>query len=158
MEYRTGRIGRVIIARVDHGDDLLAELTKLAESERINHAFFMMIGAIRDAQIVTGPKESTIPPDPMWHRVADAHEILGVGNILRKRGEHGGHGEPAIHLHAALGRGEESIVGCLRDRVDTYLTVEVVIFEIAGVGDGGGDDAPAERAYDDALGVARMMF
>ena len=152
MEYRTGRIGRVIIARVDHGEDLLAELTKLAESERIDQAFFMLIGAIGDAQIVTGPKETTIPPDPMWHSVADAHEILGVGNILLKDGE------PAILLHAALGRGEGSLVGCLRDSVETYLTVEVVIFEIAGVGGGGGDDAPAERAYDDALGVARMMF
>ena len=157
MEYRTGRIGRVIIARVDHGEDLLAELTKLAESERIDQAFFMLIGAIEDAQIVTGPKEATIPPDPMWHRVADAHEILGVGNILRKGGEDEGGGKPVIHLHAALGRGEGSLVGCLRDSVETYLTVEIVIFEIAGVG-GGGDDAPAERAYDDALGVARMMF
>ncbi len=152
MEYRTGRIGRVIIARVDHGEDLLAELTKLAELERIDQAFFMLIGAIGDAQIVTGPKESTTPPDPMWHRVADAHEVLGVGNILLKDGK------PAIHLHAALGRGEGSLVGCLRDSVETYLTVEVVIFEIAGIGGGGGDDAPAERAYDDALGVARMMF
>jgi len=150
MEYRTGRIGRVIIARVDHGEDLLAELTKLAESERIDQAFFVAIGAIGDAQIVTGPKEATIPPDPMWHRVADAHEVLGVGNILRKGGEDGEDGEPAIHLHAALGRSEGSLVGCLRDSVETYLTVEIVILEVTGV--------LAERAYDDALGVARMMF
>jgi len=38
----------------------------------------------------------------------------------------------------------------LRDSVETYLTVEIVILEVTGV--------LAERAYDDALGVARMMF
>ena len=34
MEYAKGRIGRVFTVRIDHGDDLILELIKLAELER----------------------------------------------------------------------------------------------------------------------------
>lgn len=144
MKCRTGSIGRVFLARVDHGEDLLVELTRLAWSEDIRQAFFMLIGAIRDARIVAGPKEDNVPPDPMWFSIADAHEILGIGNILRKNGE------PSIHIHAALGRAEKTLIGCLREKSMTYLTIEVFILEITG--------DLAERAYDDALGIARMVL
>ena len=144
MEYRTGSIGRVFIARIDHDEDLLSELTKLARSEDIEQAFFMLIGAVKNMRIVTGPKEDTVPPDPMWHSIAGAHEILSIGNILRKDGE------PSIHLHAALGKGRDVTVGCLRDSVDTYLTIEAIIIEISGI--------PAERVYDGMYGIARMAL
>ena len=144
MKYQTGSIGRAFLARVDHGEDLLVELTRLARSEDIRQAFFMLIGAIRDARIVTGPKEDTVPPDPIWSTITDAHEILGTGNILQKDGE------PSIHIHAALGREGETLTGCLRDSVGAYLTIEVFILEITG--------DLAERAYDDTLGITRMAL
>nr|QNO47168.1 hypothetical protein FLPJBPEJ_00012 [Methanosarcinales archaeon ANME-2c ERB4] len=144
MDYTAGSIGRVFVARIDHDEDLLAELVKLARSEEIEQAFFMLIGAVKNMQIVTGPKEDTVPPDPMWHSIAGACEILGIGNILRKNGN------PSIHLHAALGKGNDVTVGCLRDSVDTYLTTEAVIFEISGTA--------GERVYDDMYGIARMVL
>ena len=144
MKYKTGSIGRVFIARIDHDEDMLSELTKLARSEEIEQAFFMLIGAVKNMRIVTGPKEDIVPPDPMWRSIAGAHEILGIGNILRKDGE------PAIHLHAALGKGSEVTVGCLRDSVDTYLTTEAIILEVSGI--------PAERVYDGMYGIARMAL
>ena len=144
MDYTAGAIGRVFIARIDHDEDLLAELVKLARSEEIKQAFFMLIGAVKNMQVVTGPKEDTVPPDPMWHSIAGACEILGIGNIFRKDGN------PSIHLHAALGKGGDVTVGCLRDSVDTYLTTEAIIFEISGIA--------AERVYDEMYGIARMVL
>jgi len=144
MDYEVGSIGRVFLARIDHDEDLLDELVKLARSEEIKQAFFMLIGAVKNMQVVTGPKEDTVPPDPMWHSIAGACEILGIGNILRKDGN------PSIHLHAALGKGGDVTVGCLRDSVDTYLTTEAIIFEISGIA--------AERVYDDMYGIARMVL
>ncbi len=144
MDYTAGAIGRVFLARIDHDEDPLDELVKLARTEEIKQAFFMLIGAVKNIQVVTGPKEDTVPPDPMWHSIAGACEILSIGNILWKDGD------PSIHLHAALGKGGDVTVGCLRDNVDTYLTTEAVIFEIAGIA--------GERVYDDMYGIARMML
>ncbi len=144
MDYKTGSIGRVFIARIDHDEDLLDELVKLARSEEIKQAFFMLIGAVKNMQVVTGPKEDTVPPDPMWRSIASACEILGIGNILWKDGN------PSIHLHAALGKGNDVTVGCLRDRVDTYLTTEAIILEISGIA--------VERVYDEMYGIARMVL
>ncbi|MCO5382244.1 MAG: DUF296 domain-containing protein [Methanosarcina barkeri] len=61
MEYAKGRIGRVFTVRIDHGDDLILELIKLAELERIESAVFTLIGALKEAKLVTGPKESVTP-------------------------------------------------------------------------------------------------
>ncbi|MEA1895301.1 MAG: DUF296 domain-containing protein [Euryarchaeota archaeon] len=144
MDYTAGAIGRVFVARIDHDEDLLAELVKLARSEEIKQAFFMLIGAVKNIQVVTGPAEDTVPPDPMWHSIAGACEILGIGNILWKDGD------PSIHLHAALGKGGDVTVGCMRDSVDTYLTTEAIIFEISGIA--------GERTYDEMYGIARMVL
>ena len=147
MEYQAGCIGRVFVARIDHGEDLLAELEGLAKLEDIRQAFFILIGAVRDMRLVTGPKEDTVPPDPVWSSITDVQEILGLGNILRTGDA------PAIHLHAALGRDEAARVGCLRERVSVYLTVEAFIIEMIDV-----TGTPVERIPDGALGIARMSM
>lgn len=94
MEYTKGRIGRVFTVRVDHGDDLILELIKLAELEKIESAVFMLLGALREGKLVTGPKENRRPPEPVWTGFNDAHEILGIGDIFQENGK------PKIHLHA----------------------------------------------------------
>jgi predicted DNA-binding protein with PD1-like motif len=42
MEYQAGCIGRIFVARIDHGEDLLAELEGLAKLEDIRQAFFIL--------------------------------------------------------------------------------------------------------------------
>ena len=154
MEYRTGCIGRIFVARIDHGEDLLVELKGLAKLEDIRQAFFILIGAVRDMRLVTGPKRDTVPPDPVWSSITDVQEIVGVGNILRQDDD-----LPAIHLHAALGRDEAARVGCLRERVSVYLTVEAFIIEMTDVANATDVDTRAvERIMDDALGIARMSM
>ncbi|WP_240664584.1 PCC domain-containing protein [Methanosarcina sp. MSH10X1] len=75
MEYSKGRIGRIFAVRIDDGDDLILELIKLAELERIESAVFMLLGALKEAKLVTGPKENKIPAEPVWSGFNDAHEL-----------------------------------------------------------------------------------
>jgi len=82
MDYQKGYIKRVFIVRVDHNEDLLSELSELALKEQIKSAFFIMLGAMGSAQLVTGPKEKTVPPAVVWSSFDDAKEIIGVGNIV----------------------------------------------------------------------------
>jgi predicted DNA-binding protein with PD1-like motif len=87
----------------------------------------MLLGGMRSAGIVTGPKEAVIPPEPMWLEFQDGREIVGIGSLFWKDAE------PVIHLHGAVGRGEETRVGCLRKDGSVYLIVEAVIAEITGI-------------------------
>ncbi len=82
MEYAKGSIGRVFTVRIDHGDDLILELIKLAELEHIESDVFMLLGALKEAKLVTGPKESITPPELVWSGFDDTHEILGIGDIF----------------------------------------------------------------------------
>lgn len=144
MEYTKGTIGRVFVARVDHGDDLIAELEKLAKFENIESAMFILLGAVKKAKLVTGPKENIIPPEIMWTEYNDVHEVVGIGNIFPENGN------PKIHLHTAAGRGECVKVGCMRGDSETFMVLEVFILEINGIS--------ASRVFDNARGFAPVQF
>jgi Predicted DNA-binding protein with PD1-like DNA-binding motif len=144
MEYSKGTIGRVFTVRLDQGDDILSELEGLAVAEDIRSAMFMMLGAVREASLVVGPKTNDVPPDPQWAKFNDAHEVLGIGNIFREEGK------PKIHLHSAAGRGESIKVGCLRGESEVFMVVEIFIMEISGIS--------ANRIFDPKRGFAPVIF
>lgn len=144
MEYTKGRIGRVFTVRLDHGDDLILELVKLAELEKIESAVFMLLGALKAGKLVTGPKESIRPPEPVWFGFDEAHEILGIGNIFQEEGK------PKIHLHAGTGRENNVKMGCLRGESEVFMVVEVFIFELEGIS--------ARRVMDVEQGFAPVNF
>lgn len=127
MEYRTGRIARVFTLRFDEGDDLLAGLTEVAVKEDIRCAWFHLLGGLRQGDVVTGPKEPVMPPEPVWRELRETREVLGGGSIFWD-GE-----QPRIHLHAALGHHGDTVTGCVRAQTRTYLVLEVMIIEIAGI-------------------------
>ena len=144
MEYAKGRIGRVFTVRIDHGDDLILELIKLAELEEIESAVFMLLGALKEGKLVTGPKESIRPPEPVWFGFNEAHEILGVGNIFNEGGK------PKIHLHAGACRENNIKLGCLRGESEVFMVVEAFIFELEGI--------TARRVMDLEQGFAPINF
>ena len=144
MDYSKGRIGRVFAVRIDHGDDLILELIKLAELERIESAVFMLLGALKEAKLVTGPKESITPPELIWSGFNDAHEIVGIGDIFLKEGK------PAIHLHAGAGKGDNVKLGCFRGESEVFMVVEAFIFELEGIS--------ARRITDRKRGFAPVSF
>lgn len=144
MEYTKGRIGRVFTVRIDHGDDLILELIKLAELECIESAVFVLLGALKEAKLVTGPKKSIIPPEPVWSGFEDAHEILGIGDIFIMDGK------PKIHLHAGAGRGDNVKLGCLRGESEVFMVAEAFVFELEGIS--------ARRIADTEQGFAPVGF
>lgn len=127
MDYRTGSVARVFSIRFDDGEDFLGALTELIKKENIRNGWFQVIGGLRQADVVTGPREPVMPPEPVWRQVKDARETLGSGSIYWDEKE-----QPRIHLHAALGHHGDTITGCLRKGSVTYLLLEVMLFEIAG--------------------------
>ena len=127
MDYRTGSIKRVFAVRFDEGEDFLGSLRELIIKEDIRSAWFHILGGLRQAEVVTGPKEPVMPPEPVWAKLDGAHEALGSGSI-HWEGE-----EPRIHLHAALGHHGETITACVRKGTKVYLILEVLILELDGL-------------------------
>ncbi|MGB8218281.1 MAG: DUF296 domain-containing protein [Candidatus Methanoperedens sp.] len=143
MDYRTGSIGRLFAVRIDHGEDVIAEICKLASKENINSAFFVMLGAMAEAELVTGPKEKSVPPITVWSAFDDAREIVGAGNIFRENGA------PKVHLHGAAGNSKNMIMGCFRKKAQAFMVVEIFIVEM---------DIAAERVFDEKLGTSPIRF
>jgi Predicted DNA-binding protein with PD1-like DNA-binding motif len=144
MDYRVGQIGRVFTVRMDHGEDLSESLKTLAAKENIQAATFVLLGAIEAGNLVVGPKTNERPPNKMWFGFEDAHEIVGVGNIFRENGE------PILHLHAGLGRAEDSKIGCVRKENKIFMVIEAFVFELVGF--------EAERIWSDVEGYAPIRF
>ncbi|MDD2619374.1 MAG: DNA-binding protein [Syntrophomonadaceae bacterium] len=144
MQYRQGSIGRIIVAKVEHGDDLLAEINKLLEIENVQSAVMFMIGALENCSLVVGPEKCSVPPQPVWRKLENGHEILGIATVFSEAGK------PVIHLHASLGRGDEPITGCIRKDSKVYLVVEIVLIEILG--------SEAVRSIDAITGLNLLGF
>jgi predicted DNA-binding protein with PD1-like motif len=129
MDYQTGKIGRVVVARGFDGEDVYEEIESIAARENIASAVVILIGGLRSARVVVGPKSPTGPIEPQYTEFNDAREIAGVGTIFRDCDDD----SPKLHLHAAIGRGDEVLAGCPRGGAKIFCVLEVVIFEIEGL-------------------------
>lgn len=144
MDYRQGQTGRVFSIRFDDGDDFLAELLGVIRKEQIRQGWFQVIGGLRQAEFVTGPKEPVMPPEPVWDSVDGARETLGAGTIFWDGDE------PRIHLHAALGHHGQTTTACVRKGTKVYLILEVLLVEITGI--------DASRPWWEKGGFNRLTF
>ena len=126
MKSSEGRPGRIFVLRLEDGDILPECINRFALEKKIMLANVMLIGGVGGGQIVVGPRISDqLPPDPMLLPVDGAHEVLGLGLIAPDE-----EGNPAMHMHAALGRSGNTMAGCIRPGVSTWLVGEAVIYEI----------------------------
>lgn len=121
-------MGRVLTIRFDHGDDFLEGLKAIVRKENIECGWFQILGAVRHADVVIGPVEPVMPPTPIWTTVDEAREAIGTGSVYWDGDE------PIIHLHAALGHHGETLTACVRENTKVYLILEVILFEILGIG------------------------
>ena len=144
MDYRTGSMGRVLMIRFDHEDDLLEGLKEIVVKENISSAWFQILGGLRRAEVVTGPEEAVMPPTPVWQDVDEAREAIGSGSI-HKDGE-----DPVIHLHAALGHHGDTLTARIRKNTKIYLVLEVILFEI--------NELQASRPWYEKGGFNRLTF
>ena len=144
MDYDIGRTGRVVVARGFEGEDLYAEIEGLAARENIRLAAVVLIGGLRSAKVVVGPKSPTGPIEAQYTAFDDAREIAGVGTIAWDDAK------PVLHLHAAIGRGQSNIIGCPRGGATVFCVLEAVIIEIEGI--------DAARTLDPELGLKLLTL
>jgi len=139
MEYQIAKPGRIIIAHLSEGDELYECIESLAEKENIRAAAVLITGGFRKADVVVGPKEEKPKIIGNFKHFEGPGETLGVGTIYCD--DEG----PKMHLHAAMGKGDEIVVGCPRGGANVFLVLEVTIIEIT--------DTTAQRKLDPTCGL-----
>jgi predicted DNA-binding protein with PD1-like motif len=144
MKATEGKLGRVFVIRLENGDKVPDCIESFAAENGISAAQVILLGGIGRGKVVTGPRYSDkMQPDPMLLPVDGAHEVVGAGLLVP-----GEDGKPGLHIHAALGRSGQTMTGCLRPGVDTWLVGEVVLYELVGIN--------ARRIMDPASGFALL--
>lgn len=127
MKYSRGTIGRIFLLKFDDDDIVLKELDKFARHEKFKAAAIIFLGALKKGDIVTGPKKPVIPPQAHWTKFKDGWEVMGIGTIFtNKKG-------PQIHIHAAMGKKEKVLTGCVRKDSKVFLVIEAIVFELKGI-------------------------
>ncbi len=128
MKASEGKIGRVFVVRLEDGDVVPTCIERFAAEKGISVGHVILVGGIGSGEVVVGPRDSgEIPPQPMLLPVDGVHEVVGVGIIAPDKD-----GKPVLHIHAALGRSGQTMTGCLRPGVKTWLVGEAIIYEILG--------------------------
>jgi predicted DNA-binding protein with PD1-like motif len=123
-----GKVGRVFVIRLEDGDVVPECIERFAEGKGVSVGQAILVGGIGGGDVVVGPRRSEgMPPEPMLLPIDGAHEVVGVGVLAP-----GEDGKPALHIHAALGRAGQTLTGCLRHGVATWLVGEVILYEILG--------------------------
>jgi len=129
MKACQGQIGRVFIIRLEDGDVVPGCIERFAVENGVSVGQVILVGGVGGGEVVVGPwRSEEMPPQPMLLPVDGAHEVLGVGVLAPDED-----GEPKLHIHAALGRSGQTMSGCLRPGVTTWLVGEVILYEILGV-------------------------
>ena len=140
MKFTQGRTGRVFVIRLEDGDVIPDCIERFAAEQDVKLGHVILLGGVGEGEVFVGPRDSNARPiDPMRYTLDEVHEVAGVGVLAS-----GEDGKPALHVHAALGRSEGTITGCLRNGVKTWTVCEVILYEII--------DAKATRAMDPSLG------
>ena len=144
MEYAIGRTGRIIAVRLFEGEDLYESVHKIAQKERIQSAAVLITGGFRKADVIVGPKQEK--PKIIGNRkeFVGPGEVLGVGTIYCD--DDG----PKLHIHTAIGKKDDAMVGCPRGGAETFLILEVTIIEIEGLN--------GLRKFDEASGLKLLRF
>ncbi|UCF42481.1 MAG: DUF296 domain-containing protein [Planctomycetota bacterium] len=144
MEYKTGKTGRIIAARLFEGEDIYKSIEQIAKKENIQSAAVLITGGFREASVVVGPKQEKPKIVGNFKDFAGPGEVLGVGTIYCD--DEG----PKLHIHTAIGKGDQTIVGCPRGGAKTFLVLEVTIIEIQGI--------EARRKTDKEKGLSLLRF
>ena len=128
MKACEGRIGRVFVIRLEDGDVVPECIEHFAQEKGVSVGQAILVGGIGGGDVVVGPRRSEErPPEPMLLPIDGAQEVVGVGVLAPSED-----GKPILHIHAALGRAGQTMTGCLRHGVTTWLVGEVILYEILG--------------------------
>ena len=128
MKASEGRLGRVFVIRFEDGDELPECIERFAEEKGVSVGHIILVGGIGSGRVVVGPENAEErPPQPMLLPISGVSEVAGVGVLAPDQS-----GKPVLHIHAALGRSGQTMTGCLRYGVTTWLLAEAILYEITG--------------------------
>lgn len=127
MKYSEAKLGRIFILRLEHGDKIPDIIEEFAAEQEIKSAVVHFLGgADTGSKVVVGPEDGTAPkPRPMVTELSGTSEAVGMGTLFINDA-----GMPKLHLHAAFGRGRDTVTGCTREGVVVWRIGEAVIFEL----------------------------
>jgi predicted DNA-binding protein with PD1-like motif len=100
---RDFRAGRIILARLDHGEDIIAQITGLAQEELIEMGAFSVIGALSRAEIGYYDQSSHEYQKISVDRPVELANCSG--NISLRDGR------PFVHAHACLADLRGRVIG-----------------------------------------------
>lgn len=144
MKVKEGKLGRVFMLRIEEGDRIPDCIEEFAKNNNISIAHVSMLGTLMDGEVIVGPrKTSENPPKPMDLPIYEAHETIATGVIAPDKNE-----KPILHIHGALGRSGNTIMGCLRNGVKAWVCCEAIVQEILEV--------DAKRLYDEKTGFTLL--
>lgn len=128
MQYTEAHHGRVFIIRLEDGEIIHEAVERFAAEHGIRAAALILVGGAKGgSRIVAGPADGQARPVlPMEEVLGDIHEIAGAGTIFPDES-----GAPVLHMHAACGRGKDTLTGCVRRGVGIWQIGEVVLIELA---------------------------
>ena len=144
MKYSEGSVGRMFVVRLEDKDKLPEALEKFAKENSLLRGMCIFVGGIRGGKIVVGPKDGEATPViPLTFTLQGVHEISAVGTIFPDS-----HGQPRVHMHAALGREGKARVGCIRTGIEVWKIGEIIVLEII--------DNAAQRKEDSKTGFTML--
>jgi predicted DNA-binding protein with PD1-like motif len=130
MRASEGRLGRVFVLRLEDGDVIPDCIERFAAERGIDEAFCALLGGIGGGRLVVGPEDRDAEPVvPMVETFNNVHEAVAFGTIFPGERE-----VPTLHMHAALGRENQTLAGCVRKGIEVWKIAEVIILEIQGTG------------------------
>ena len=130
--------GRRVVARLPHGGDLLAELTRIADEYGIEAAELRAIGALTAARLAFYDQDTHEYGE---FAVDQPVELLALlGNVSRKDGA------TFVHAHATLAGHDGSCVGGHVAPGCVVFACEALLQELVG--------DPLERESDEVTGLA----
>ena len=146
MKYSSAEQGRIFVIRLEDGDILHEEIEKFAKEKGINAAYLIAVGgADAGSKLIVGPEEGRAAKiNPVQIVLDNVHEISGTGTIFPDED-----GNPILHMHAACGRMDSSVTGCVRAGVKVWHVLEVILVELV--------NSTACRRFEEASGFKLLQ-
>ncbi len=128
MKWSEGGLGRVFTLLLEDDDTVPGTVESFCEDQGIARGVCFFVGGIKSGELVVGPKNPESGKiDPRVKKIESVSEMSAAGTIFPDD-----NGAPRLHMHASLGSGDKTLVGCTRRGLAVWMLGEVVIIEIKG--------------------------
>ena len=146
MQCSEGTVGRVFAVRLEHGEPMPESLERLAQEKGVRCGLAIMVGGAESgSRLVVGPQDGAATPVvPMVGVLPGVHEVAAVGTLFPDEA-----GRPVLHMHAAFGRGDQTLSGCIREGIVAWQVLEIILLELVGLN--------ASRVPDEATGFRLLQ-